>query len=264
MSHFLDLALAIEDDDEARQLLLWQHQKFTVQSAIKNCRACNLHKTCRQRVPFFGDRNDLLVLGEAPGQSEDLKGIPFCGKSGSLLRETLKDNKLDPAIANTVCCRPPGNRDPKDNEALACRPHLEAQIEYINPWLILCVGKIPLKALRSDLRITRDRGYFFDIPGMKGRWGFATFHPAFVLRNPTLKPTFRADIRTVAAAIKVRAAFPNAEIADTNMWRIREWSRTPSAESREIMQGYVYTEQELSLSLGSSPGDFSGLYGDEA
>lgn len=215
MDFFLDLAVK-ETDPDVRQTLLYQAQKVGIHDAIKSCKSCHLHKSCRQRVPFHGQRGSFVILGEAPGADEDRLGVPFVGVSGKLLREELNYCKVDPAIMNTVCCRPPGNRTPTEKEIDACSHNFNEQIQHLNPWLILCLGSTALKKLRPELGVTKHRGLFFDIPDYPGVWGFSTYHPAYVLRNRTELPNWRKDIRTAAAAVKMRNYF-GAEIIDSDM-----------------------------------------------
>jgi DNA polymerase len=130
---------------------------------------------------------DLLVVGEGPGREEDLQGRPFVGRSGKLLDRLLLEElgmrRSDCYIANVVKCRPPGNRDPQPDELAACRPWLEAQVELIQPRVVLTLGNFSTKLLLNTsegIRRTRGRTYR-DGPG--GAVVVPTYHPAAALRG---------------------------------------------------------------------------------
>jgi DNA polymerase len=162
--------------------------------AVAGCRACKL---CAGRTqPVFGTgRQDArwLVVGEAPGEQEDLKGEPFVGKSGQLLDAMLAAIGVgrdpggdDPAraayIANTVKCRPPQNRNPEPDELAQCEPYLIRQIELLQPRIILAMGRFAVQSLlRSDEAIGRLRGRLHRYQGVPL---VVTYHPAYLLRNP--------------------------------------------------------------------------------
>ncbi len=156
------------------------------QAALQGCHRCKL---CEARNTIvFGSGNpeaDFMVIGEGPGADEDAQGLPFVGRAGQLLTRMLASVNLsrdEVYIANTVKCRPPGNRNPEPEELAACAPFLAEQIAAIQPKVILTLGSV---ATQSLLR-TRDA-----IGRLRGRvhpYGDAmlipTFHPAFLLRNP--------------------------------------------------------------------------------
>lgn len=168
-----------------------------------DCRACCLAETRTNLV--FGTGNpeaEVMLIGEGPGEQEDLQGIPFVGPAGKLLDTMLELIELDRSkvyIANMVKCRPPHNRDPKDDEIAACRSYLEAQIQAVNPKIIVCLGRIAATALiRSDFRITREHGVWFDINGIRV---MATFHPSALLRDPKKRPEAFSDLRMLRSEI---------------------------------------------------------------
>ncbi|MGE5483271.1 MAG: uracil-DNA glycosylase [Bacteroidota bacterium] len=160
------------------------------------CHRCRLRDGCRQVV--FGEGNpraELMVIGEAPGATEDELGRPFVGRAGQLLDRMLAATgftREEVYITNTVKCRPPGNRVPAPDERDACFPYLEAQIEVIHPKTILCLGSPSLQTMEGPTaRITRDHGRWFTWRGIPL---IATFHPAALLRDPSKKPLAWQDL----------------------------------------------------------------------
>jgi uracil-DNA glycosylase len=140
---------------------------------------------------------DLMFVGEAPGRDEDLQGEPFVGRSGKLLdRLVLEEIGVDRTrvyIANVVKCRPPDNRDPKPDEIAACRPYLEAQLELIDPTVVVTLGNFATKLLLgTDLGITKVRGRAYP---MGSRQLVPTYHPAAALRSGgVVVAEMRADL----------------------------------------------------------------------
>jgi DNA polymerase len=130
-----------------------------------------------------------MLIGEAPGETEDQTGRPFMGRAGQLLTQMLTsvglDREQDTYITNVVKCRPPGNRVPTDEEKVTCRPYLLDQIRLIAPPLIVLVGATALKGvLDIQQPITRIRGQWLQTP-FEGSRAMAIFHPAYLLRNPS-------------------------------------------------------------------------------
>lgn len=170
----------------------------------KNCRACSLGETRHNLV--FGDGNEqaeVMLLGEGPGEQEDLKGIPFVGPAGKLLDDMLEMIDLDRGkvyIANIVKCRPPRNRDPLNVEQEACRPWLNRQIALVDPKIIVCLGRIAAMSLiREDFRITREHGQWFNVGA---RRIMATYHPSALLRDVDKRPEAFMDLRALRKEIK--------------------------------------------------------------
>lgn len=160
------------------------------------CRGCGLCET-RTKLVFGVGRQDspILFVGEGPGQQEDLLGEPFVGAAGKLLDEMLsiidlgRDNCY---IANVVKCRPPGNRDPREEEQEACVGWLYEQIRLIRPKLIVCLGRIAAGVLiRKDFRITREHGQWFRKDGV---WYTALYHPSALLRDLNRRPETFLDL----------------------------------------------------------------------
>lgn len=154
------------------------------------CQKCPLCETRTNVVFGMGNpKADLMFIGEGPGETEDLTGQPFVGRSGKLLDkfiESIGFSREDVFIANMVKCRPPKNRDPKPEEMELCLDYLRRQVKMINPKLIVCLGRVAASRLISpDIKVTKQHGDVFE----KGGYKFmATFHPAALLRNPNQKP----------------------------------------------------------------------------
>jgi DNA polymerase len=128
-----------------------------------------------------------MFIGEAPGADEDRQGEPFVGRAGQLLNSMLKAlgfARGDVYIANVLKCRPPGNRDPKPEEALQCRGYLERQIDLVSPTLIVAVGRIAAQSLlATDTALARLRGKVHPLGALR-RPLVVTYHPAYLLRSP--------------------------------------------------------------------------------
>ena len=168
------------------------------------CRCCSLGETRHKLVFGVGNvQAEVMLIGEGPGEQEDLKGIPFVGPAGKLLDDMLEMIDLDRQkvyIANIVKCRPPRNRDPLNVEQEACRPWLDRQIALVNPRIIVCLGRIAAMALiREDFRISREHGQWFD---RDGRRLMATFHPSALLRDVDKRPEAFMDLRALRKEIK--------------------------------------------------------------
>ena len=172
-----------------------------------NCTECELCKARTQVV--FGVGNpaaDILLIGEGPGENEDLQGQPFVGRSGKLLDQFLESIDLSREknvyIANMVKCRPPKNRDPKPEEQEACLHWLREQFKIIRPRLVICVGRIAAqRMIRQDFSVTREHGQIINKGGILF---MGTFHPAALLRQPQNKPEAFADftvLRDTIAAV---------------------------------------------------------------
>ncbi|MBL7085353.1 MAG: uracil-DNA glycosylase [Candidatus Omnitrophica bacterium] len=173
------------------------------QELIK-CRQCPLYKT---RInPVLGEGNPrtrLVFVGEAPGREEDLQGLPFVGRAGELLTriiEAMGLKRKDVYISNVLKCRPPQNRNPLPSEIAACRDYIGQQLEIINPRVICCLGKFACQALlNQDFPITKLRGKFQDYRGIKV---MPTFHPAYLLRNPSAKRLVWEDMQKIMVELK--------------------------------------------------------------
>ena len=166
---------------------------------LAGCTRCKLHR--RRTNIVFGVGNphaELVFVGEGPGHDEDVQGIPFIGRAGQLLTQMIKAMGLsrdDVYIANVVKCRPPENRTPEKDEIATCLPFLLRQLTNINPKVIVCLGSVAAQALlNTNKSISHFRGQWIDFRGAKL---IATYHPAYLLRNPHAKPEVWADLKKV-------------------------------------------------------------------
>ena len=170
-----------------------------LEEKIKGCNKCKLCKTRTNIVFGTGNKNaDLMFIGEGPGQDEDIQGIPFVGKAGKLMNmafEGIGINREDVYIANIVKCRPPLNRNPENDEAVACMDYLRNQVMLIKPKIIVLLGNVALKnILGNEFAITTARGKWVE---KKGILYMPTFHPAALLRDDTKKIYFWTDLQEV-------------------------------------------------------------------
>lgn len=160
---------------------------------------CDIKKFATKTV--FGDGNPhakILIIGEAPGQEEDLAGIPFCGKSGELLMNAFACIKLERAknfyITNNIFWRPPGNRKPTEEELLACKPILNRIVKIINPEIIICVGSVAIQnILQTEESISSLRKQELSSQNYRQKI-FAIYHPSYLLRNPSKKYEMYKDL----------------------------------------------------------------------
>ena len=175
----------------------------TLEGACLNCRKCRLWETRTIVVIGVGNRNaDIMFVGEGPGQQEDLQGEPFVGPAGKLLDKMLASIGLDREkvyIANIVKCRPPGNRDPHDDEQEACMNYLRYQLMLVKPKIIVCLGRIAATAIiDKDFKITRQHGQWTE---RKGYWFIATYHPSALLRDESKKRPAWEDLKLIRAKL---------------------------------------------------------------
>jgi len=166
---------------------------------VAACTNCDLHTGRKQAVFGVGDYDaDWMLVGEAPGAEEDRQGEPFVGRAGQLLNAMLTAIGLDRQkvfIANILKCRPPGNRDPRPQETGACEPHLNKQIELIQPRIILALGRVAAQnLLRLDTPISRMRGQSYELPDTSIPV-VVTYHPAYLLRSPREKSKSWQDLQ---------------------------------------------------------------------
>ena len=163
-----------------------------------DCSRCKLHGLGRSQI-VFGEGNpdaDLMFVGEAPGADEDEQGVPFVGRSGQKLTQMIEAIQLTREavyIANVIKCRPPQNRNPEPDEVATCEPFLFRQIDAIRPRVIVALGKFAAQTLLcTDEPISKLRGRVFDYRGAKL---IPTFHPAYVLRNPSSRREVWEDLK---------------------------------------------------------------------
>ncbi|MGH9715504.1 MAG: uracil-DNA glycosylase [Candidatus Acidiferrales bacterium] len=172
-----------------------------------NCTRCKLHKARKQIVFGVGNpKAELVFVGEGPGRDEDEQGEPFVGRAGKLLTQMIEAMSLrrqDVYICNVVKCRPPENRLPENDEIATCSPFLIRQLDVIRPKVICCLGACSAKTLlNTNQGISRFRGEWFDFRGAKL---IATYHPAYLLRNPAAKAEVWKDLQKVMAVLGLEA-----------------------------------------------------------
>jgi|SRR5208282_925601 len=174
-----------------------------IREDIGDCTRCKLHMGRNKIV--FGDGNpkaELVFIGEGPGADEDAQGLPFVGRAGKLLTQMIEAMGLqrrDVYICNVVKCRPPENRAPEPDEVTTCSPYLLRQIDVIKPKVIVCLGAVAAKTLLETARgISQFRGQWLEWRGHKL---MATYHPAYLLRNPNAKGEVWKDLQKVMAEL---------------------------------------------------------------
>lgn len=170
-----------------------------------DCRRCCLHATRQNLV--FGEGSpqaDLVFVGEAPGADEDQQGRPFVGRAGQLLTKIIEAMGLkrdQVYICNILKCRPPGNRNPLPEEIMACEPFLIRQLEAISPQVICALGTFAARTLlKTEAPITVLRGRFH---GYHGIPLMPTYHPAYLLRNPSAKKQVWEDVQQIMKRLKI-------------------------------------------------------------
>jgi uracil-DNA glycosylase len=170
-----------------------------IREDLGDCKRCRLHKTRHSIV--FGDGNpkaQLVFVGEGPGADEDAQGLPFVGRAGKLLTQMIEAMGLqrkDVYICNVVKCRPPENRQPERDEVAECSPFLFRQIDTIAPKVIVCLGSTAAQTiLQTNRGISHFRGEWLEF---RGRKLIATYHPAYLLRNPAAKSEVWRDLQKV-------------------------------------------------------------------
>jgi DNA polymerase len=174
-----------------------------IRADLGECTRCKLHST-RKKIVFGVGAEDapLMFVGEAPGEQEDKRGEPFVGPAGELLDKMIEAmgwSRQSVYIANTVKCRPPGNRNPQPDELEQCMPFLRAQIQAIAPRIIVALGRPAANnLLGTDSPISALRGKFHDRHGVKV---MPTFHPAYLLREPDRKRDTWSDLKLVIAEL---------------------------------------------------------------
>ena len=175
-----------------------------IQRDLEGCTRCPLHENRRNIV--FGRGNPqapLVLVGEAPGRDEDIKGLPFVGEAGRLLDNILRAMELtrdDVYICNVCKCRPPGNRDPEPGEMAVCQSFLKRQLAVIRPRLLVTLGRIAAQTLlNARTPISRLRGVWREYEGVPL---MPTYHPAYLLRNPSGKKEVWEDMKQVLRKLR--------------------------------------------------------------
>ncbi len=170
-----------------------------LENSIVNCKKCKLCNNRKNIVFGTGKKDaDLMFIGEGPGADEDIQGIPFVGKAGKLMNMAFDGIGIDREqvyIANIVKCRPPGNRNPEDDEAVTCLDYLRNQVMLVKPKIIVLLGSVALKnILGKEYGITQSRGKWIE---KKGILYMPTWHPAALLRDDNKKIEFWQDLKQV-------------------------------------------------------------------
>ena len=187
-----------------------KHEEWqALQEGCMQCVGCPLHAT-RTNVVFGTGNADspILIVGEGPGEQEDLTGVPFVGPAGKLLDDMLSiidlDRNSNIYIANIVKCRPPRNRDPLETEQDACIDYLRNQVALVKPKIIVCLGRIAAKRLIDpEFRITRQHGTWVERNGI---WMSAIYHPSALLRDVSKRPETFEDLLSLREKIKEAGA----------------------------------------------------------
>ncbi len=174
-----------------------------IRADLGECTRCRLHKARTKLVFGVGNpKAELVFVGEGPGHDEDVQGEPFVGRAGKLLTQMIEAMSLrreDVYICNVVKCRPPENRLPDKDEIAVCSPFLLRQLAAIQPKVICCLGACSAQTLLATTQgISRFRGEWFDFRGSKL---IATYHPAYLLRNPPAKSEVWKDLQKVMAVL---------------------------------------------------------------
>lgn len=177
-----------------------------IRADIGDCKRCKLHKARTNIVFGVGNpKAELVLVGEGPGHDEDVQGEPFVGRAGKLLTQMIEAMGLerkDVYICNVVKCRPPENRLPERDEIETCSPFLMRQLAVIQPKVICCLGACSAQTLlQTNQGISRFRGEWFEHRGAKL---IATYHPAYLLRNPNAKGEVWKDLQKVMAVLGLK------------------------------------------------------------
>jgi uracil-DNA glycosylase len=173
-------------------------------AVMVKCTRCDLFLSRTRVVPGAGAEDaDILIVGEAPGASEDRQGVPFVGRSGALLESMLGEAGLsrdEVFIANTIRCRPPQNRTPRAAELRACAGWLQEQVRILDPAIVVTLGRLALQHFLPSARVTRLQGERHEIVyGDRTLTLFPLIHPAAVLRNPELRTTYAEQFQRLGA-----------------------------------------------------------------
>lgn len=184
-----------------------------IRKECEGCRKCSLAETRTNVVFGVGNPHaDVMFVGEAPGEKEDLSGIPFVGAAGKLFDKYLVAVGIpreEVYIANMLKCRPPKNRDPKPEEQDLCIEYLREQVRAVSPKLIVCLGRISaMRLIKPDFRITAEHGTWFE----RGAFSIcAVYHPSALLRDPRKKDDMLADMMEIKRRLDALKQTPAAE-----------------------------------------------------
>lgn len=173
-------------------------QLSAIHTEIYHCTKCALHEGRTRTVPGAGNPDaEIMFIGEAPGYNEDKQGLPFVGKSGKYLEELLATINLtrdDVFIANIIKCRPPDNADPLESQIEACKPYIQAQIEALDPLLIVTLGRFSMAMFFPNEKVSRIHG---NAKYDARRAYYPLYHPAYALRNESKKVEMVEDFARI-------------------------------------------------------------------
>jgi len=202
----------------------------------KDCNRCRLRKNATQVVPGDGyPEADVMFIGEGPGANEDKEGIPFCGAAGRFLDQLLESigvNRGDVYITNMVKCRPPGNRDPQEDEMTACRPWLDKQIELINPKVFVLLGRFAMGKFFPNLKISKVHGKSFR---KGGKLYFIMYHPAVALYNESFKKVMMEDMKELDKILHGKEG--EFEVMDSEASEIRKLMKRKKSKKAQLGMG---------------------------
>ncbi len=196
------------------------YEDFKNGLAASGCSKCP--ELCASRHNIVVDRGNpktrIVVIGEAPGENEDLQGKAFVGRAGQLLDKIMAsiglDTNKDMLIVNVVKCRPPDNRAPKPVEAENCKPYLKWQLDFVKPEVVVLLGATAVKHLMPDTKGQgmKDRvGQFFDLPDYPGVKFLLLYHPAYLLRDPRKKPETWEHVKNLKRFLDLKKPFDLAQ-----------------------------------------------------
>ena len=188
----------------------------------KNCTRCKLRENAIQVVPGAGNsKADIMFIGEAPGKQEDIQGLPFIGSSGKFLSEMLSSiglSREDIYIANMIKCRPPENRDPNAEELLACSDWLTEQLRFINPKIVVTLGRFGMARFFGDKKISQIHG---KVKVEDDKAYIALYHPAVALYNGSMRQVLLKDFQVIKEVLEMQkkgtlksSSYPSLEIND--------------------------------------------------
>ena len=181
-----------------------------LRNAVISCTACELSKSRTNAVPGSGSINaEIVFIGEAPGRTEDIQGMPFVGTAGKILSEALAYagfTREDVYITNIVKCRPPDNRRPNRQEMDSCNNYLQKELEIIRPKIICILGNTAFGSLLNGNAITKNRG---KIIKRNDQLYFVTIHPAAIIYNPDLRQILKDDLKALSGILdKIKKGIP--------------------------------------------------------
>jgi uracil-DNA glycosylase len=181
-----------------------------LRNAVISCTACELSKSRTNAVPGSGSINaEIVFIGEAPGRTEDIQGMPFVGTAGKILSEALAYagfTREDVYITNIVKCRPPDNRRPNRQEMDSCNNYLQKELEIIRPKVICILGNTAFGSLLNGNAITKNRG---KIIKRNDKLYFVTIHPAAIIYNQDLRQVLKDDLKTLSGILdKIKKGIP--------------------------------------------------------